>query len=174
MSNKRQCKKCYCSCVSHGKRKSKFNLQHFTHRKAGYEDQWQYYPGYDASFDEDYRRQGDAYGDDFDRRSVHSEQSVHSSHSHHSRRSSFSSRSQQAIFFPTYVSQVFCVCSYLAEPQMETRPKFMSNHCRNIVKAKINLQILFPCIIFFFFKCFICIINNNSLFVTEPSVQEPA
>lgn len=35
------------------------------------------------------------YGDDFDRRSVHSEQSVHSSHSHHSRRSSFSSRSQQ-------------------------------------------------------------------------------
>uniref|UniRef100_A0AAX7SQ79 Protein transport protein sec16 n=1 Tax=Astatotilapia calliptera TaxID=8154 RepID=A0AAX7SQ79_ASTCA len=128
LSNKRQCKKCYCSCVSHGKRKSKFNLQHFTRRKAGYEDQWQYYPGYDASFDEDYRRQGDAYGDDFDRRSVHSEQSVHSSHSHHSRRSSFSSRSQQAIFFPTYVSQVFCVCSYLAEPQMETRPKFMSNH----------------------------------------------
>uniref|UniRef100_A0AAX7VNQ1 Protein transport protein sec16 n=1 Tax=Astatotilapia calliptera TaxID=8154 RepID=A0AAX7VNQ1_ASTCA len=96
ISNKRQCKKCYCSCVSHGKRKSKFNLQHFTRRKAGYEDQWQYYPGYDASFDEDYRRQGDAYGDDFDRRSVHSEQSVHSSHSHHSRRSSFSSRSQQS------------------------------------------------------------------------------
>uniref|UniRef100_A0A3P8RK48 Protein transport protein sec16 n=1 Tax=Astatotilapia calliptera TaxID=8154 RepID=A0A3P8RK48_ASTCA len=96
LSNKRQCKKCYCSCVSHGKRKSKFNLQHFTRRKAGYEDQWQYYPGYDASFDEDYRRQGDAYGDDFDRRSVHSEQSVHSSHSHHSRRSSFSSRSQQS------------------------------------------------------------------------------
>uniref|UniRef100_A0A669CIE6 Protein transport protein sec16 n=1 Tax=Oreochromis niloticus TaxID=8128 RepID=A0A669CIE6_ORENI len=82
-----------------GKRKSKFSLQHFTHRKTGYEDQWQYYPGYDASFDEDYRRQGDAYGDDFDRRSVHSEQSVHSvhsSHSHHSRRSSFSSRSQQS------------------------------------------------------------------------------
>uniref|UniRef100_A0A669C5D8 Protein transport protein sec16 n=1 Tax=Oreochromis niloticus TaxID=8128 RepID=A0A669C5D8_ORENI len=79
--------------------KSKFSLQHFTHRKTGYEDQWQYYPGYDASFDEDYRRQGDAYGDDFDRRSVHSEQSVHSvhsSHSHHSRRSSFSSRSQQS------------------------------------------------------------------------------
>uniref|UniRef100_A0A669B8W3 Protein transport protein sec16 n=1 Tax=Oreochromis niloticus TaxID=8128 RepID=A0A669B8W3_ORENI len=75
------------------------SLQHFTHRKTGYEDQWQYYPGYDASFDEDYRRQGDAYGDDFDRRSVHSEQSVHSvhsSHSHHSRRSSFSSRSQQS------------------------------------------------------------------------------
>ncbi|XP_042074687.1 protein transport protein Sec16A isoform X3 [Haplochromis burtoni] len=72
------------------------NQSMYPTRKAGYEDQWQYYPGYDASFDEDYRRQGDAYGDDFDRRSVHSEQSVHSSHSHHSRRSSFSSRSQQS------------------------------------------------------------------------------
>uniref|UniRef100_A0AAX7UX05 Protein transport protein sec16 n=1 Tax=Astatotilapia calliptera TaxID=8154 RepID=A0AAX7UX05_ASTCA len=135
LSNKRQCKKCYCSCVSHGKRKSKFNLQHFTRRKAGYEDQWQYYPGYDASFDEDYRRQGDAYGDDFDRRSVHSEQSVHSSHSHHSRRSSFSSRSQQAIFFPTYVSQVFfewsdslCFFSPLAPPRPATPEKFTIPH----------------------------------------------
>uniref|UniRef100_A0A672HU46 Protein transport protein sec16 n=1 Tax=Salarias fasciatus TaxID=181472 RepID=A0A672HU46_SALFA len=65
-------------------------------RKEGYEDQWRYYPGYDASFDDDYRRRGEMYGDDFDRRSVHSEQSAHSvrsSHSHHSRRSSFSSRS---------------------------------------------------------------------------------
>ncbi|XP_010736160.3 protein transport protein Sec16A isoform X3 [Larimichthys crocea] len=73
--------------------------QMYPPRKEGYEDQWQYYPGYDASFDDDYRRRGDAYGDDFDRRSVHSEQSahsVHSSHSHHSRRSSFSSRSQQS------------------------------------------------------------------------------
>lgn len=67
--------------------------------KNGYEDQWQYYPGYDPSFDDDYRWRGDTYGDDFDRRSVHSEQSahsVHSAHSHHSRRSSFSSRSQQS------------------------------------------------------------------------------
>lgn len=67
-------------------------------RKEGYDDQWRYYPGYDSSFDDDYRRRGDIYNDDFDRRSVHSEQSahsVHSSRSHHSRRSSFSSRSQQ-------------------------------------------------------------------------------
>uniref|UniRef100_A0A3Q1FSM2 Protein transport protein Sec16A n=1 Tax=Acanthochromis polyacanthus TaxID=80966 RepID=A0A3Q1FSM2_9TELE len=67
-------------------------------RKDGYEDQWRYYPGYDTSFDDEYRRRGEMYGDDFDRRSVHSEQSAHSahsSHSHHSRRSSFSSRSQQ-------------------------------------------------------------------------------
>uniref|UniRef100_A0A665W551 Protein transport protein sec16 n=1 Tax=Echeneis naucrates TaxID=173247 RepID=A0A665W551_ECHNA len=64
-----------------------------------HDDQWRYYPGYDPSFDEDYHRRGEMYGDDFDRRSVHSEQSahsVHSSHSHHSRRSSFSSRSQQS------------------------------------------------------------------------------
>uniref|UniRef100_A0A8C3G8B7 Protein transport protein sec16 n=1 Tax=Cyclopterus lumpus TaxID=8103 RepID=A0A8C3G8B7_CYCLU len=69
--------------------------------KEGYDDQWQYYPGYDASFDDDYRRRGEAYADDFDRRSVHSEQSahsVHSSQSHHSRRSSFSSRSQQVSY----------------------------------------------------------------------------
>uniref|UniRef100_A0A3Q2EJ14 Protein transport protein sec16 n=1 Tax=Cyprinodon variegatus TaxID=28743 RepID=A0A3Q2EJ14_CYPVA len=69
------------------------------HRKDGYDDQWQYYPGYDPSFDEDNMRGREAYGDDFDRRSVHSEQSAHSVHSstsHHSRRSSFSSRSQQS------------------------------------------------------------------------------
>uniref|UniRef100_A0A3Q3AUN4 Protein transport protein sec16 n=1 Tax=Kryptolebias marmoratus TaxID=37003 RepID=A0A3Q3AUN4_KRYMA len=70
-----------------------------TRRKEGYDDQWRYYPGYDASFDDDNQRGRDPYGDDFDRRSVHSERSahsVHSSHSHHSRRSSFSSRSQQS------------------------------------------------------------------------------
>uniref|UniRef100_A0AAQ5X188 Protein transport protein sec16 n=1 Tax=Amphiprion ocellaris TaxID=80972 RepID=A0AAQ5X188_AMPOC len=79
----------------------------------GYEDQWRYYPGYDASFDDEYRRRGEMYGDDFDRRSVHSEQSahsVHSSHSHHSRRSSFSSRSQQSQVYrsqPDLVSAVY-------------------------------------------------------------------
>uniref|UniRef100_A0A665W588 Protein transport protein sec16 n=1 Tax=Echeneis naucrates TaxID=173247 RepID=A0A665W588_ECHNA len=72
------------------------------HLKDYHDDQWRYYPGYDPSFDEDYHRRGEMYGDDFDRRSVHSEQSahsVHSSHSHHSRRSSFSSRSQQVNTF---------------------------------------------------------------------------
>ncbi|XP_051267823.1 protein transport protein Sec16A isoform X2 [Dicentrarchus labrax] len=82
-------------------------------RKEGYDDQWRYYPGYDASFDDDYRRRGETYGDDFDRRSVHSEQSahsVHSSNSHNSRRSSFSSRSQQSQVYrsqPDLVSAVY-------------------------------------------------------------------
>ncbi|XP_013861988.1 protein transport protein Sec16A isoform X2 [Austrofundulus limnaeus] len=76
-----------------------YNQQMYPTRKEGYDDPWQYYPGYDASFDDDNSRSRDPYGDDFDRRSVHSERSthsVHSSHSHHSRRSSFSSRSQQS------------------------------------------------------------------------------
>uniref|UniRef100_A0A671QGA5 Protein transport protein sec16 n=1 Tax=Sinocyclocheilus anshuiensis TaxID=1608454 RepID=A0A671QGA5_9TELE len=64
-------------------------------RKEGYDDPWRYYPGYDSSFDDECRRR-DPYADDFDRRSVHSEQSAHSVHSSHSRRSSFSSRSQQS------------------------------------------------------------------------------
>ncbi|XP_072310740.1 protein transport protein Sec16A isoform X2 [Eucyclogobius newberryi] len=80
-------------------REGYYNQQMYPPRKNGYDDQWRYYPGYDPSFDEDCRWRGDAYNDDFDRRSVHSEQSahsVHSEHSHHSRRSSFSSRSQQS------------------------------------------------------------------------------
>ncbi|XP_077593127.1 protein transport protein Sec16A [Stigmatopora nigra] len=91
-----------------------YNQQAYPNRKEGYDDQWRYYPGYDTSFDDDYRRRGgDAYNDDFDRRSVHSEQSahsVHSSHSHHSRRSSFSSRSQQSQVYrsqPDLVSAVY-------------------------------------------------------------------
>ncbi|MED6248173.1 hypothetical protein ATANTOWER_028096, partial [Ataeniobius toweri] len=77
------------------------------------DDQWQYYPGYDRSFDDDHARGRDVYGDDFDRRSVHSEQSAHSVHSstsHHSRRSSFSSRSQQSQVYrsqPDLVSAVY-------------------------------------------------------------------
>uniref|UniRef100_A0A4W4E7R3 Protein transport protein sec16 n=1 Tax=Electrophorus electricus TaxID=8005 RepID=A0A4W4E7R3_ELEEL len=64
-------------------------------RREGYDDPWRYYPGYDSRFDDDYRAR-DPYADDFDRRSVHSEQSARSVHSAHSRRSSFSSRSQQS------------------------------------------------------------------------------
>uniref|UniRef100_A0A8B9HMW4 Protein transport protein sec16 n=1 Tax=Astyanax mexicanus TaxID=7994 RepID=A0A8B9HMW4_ASTMX len=45
----------------------------------GYDDPWRYYPGYDSSFDDDYRRR-DPYADEFDRRSVHSERSAHSYH----------------------------------------------------------------------------------------------
>uniref|UniRef100_H3C2R5 Protein transport protein sec16 n=1 Tax=Tetraodon nigroviridis TaxID=99883 RepID=H3C2R5_TETNG len=90
-----------------------YNHQMYPSRKEGYDDQWRYYPGYDSSFDDDYRRRGESYNDDFDRRSVHSEQSahsVHSSRSHHSRRSSFSSRSQQSQVYrsqPDLVSAVY-------------------------------------------------------------------
>ncbi|XP_050928899.1 LOW QUALITY PROTEIN: protein transport protein Sec16A [Lates calcarifer] len=92
---------------------SYYNRIMYPPRKEGYDDQWRYYPGYDPSFDDDYIRRGEMYGDDFDRRSVHSEQSahsVHSSHSHHSRRSSFSSRSQQSQVYrsqPDLVSAVY-------------------------------------------------------------------
>ncbi|XP_069025521.1 protein transport protein Sec16A isoform X3 [Embiotoca jacksoni] len=94
-------------------RENYYNPQAYPARKEGYDDQWRYYPGYDASFDDDYRRRGETYTDDFDRRSVHSEQSahsVHSSHSHHSRRSSFSSQSQQSQVYrsqPDLVSAVY-------------------------------------------------------------------
>ncbi|KAJ0047387.1 hypothetical protein NL108_002053, partial [Boleophthalmus pectinirostris] len=89
----------YWSGEGYRNREAYYNQQMYPPRKNGYDDQWRYYPGYDPSFDDDYRWHGDAYNDDFDRRSVHSEQSahsVHSAHSHHSRRSSFSSRSQQS------------------------------------------------------------------------------
>ncbi|XP_045922365.1 protein transport protein Sec16A isoform X2 [Micropterus dolomieu] len=94
-------------------RENYYNQQMYPARKEGYDDQWRYYPGYDASFDDDYRRRGEVYADEFDRRSVHSEQSahsVHSSHSHHSRRSSFSSGSQQSQVYrsqPDLVSAVY-------------------------------------------------------------------
>ncbi|XP_051961341.1 protein transport protein Sec16A-like isoform X3 [Xyrauchen texanus] len=71
------------------------NPQYPSRGREVYNDQWQYHPGCDKSFDDDgcWR---DPYADDTDRRSVHSERSVHSVHSSHSRRSSFSSRSQQS------------------------------------------------------------------------------
>uniref|UniRef100_A0A674E1I3 Protein transport protein sec16 n=1 Tax=Salmo trutta TaxID=8032 RepID=A0A674E1I3_SALTR len=89
-------------------------------RPQGYDDKWRYYPGYDATFDDDYRRQRDQYRDDFDRRSVHSEQSAHSLHSsqsHRSRRSSFSSRSQQS---EVYRSQPDLTAVY--DPTVSTLP----------------------------------------------------
>ncbi|KAJ6653310.1 hypothetical protein lerEdw1_009339 [Lerista edwardsae] len=59
-------------------------------------DPWQYDPRSAGSFDDDLEPRRDPYGDDFDRRSVHSEHSGHSLRSSHSRQSSFSSRSQQS------------------------------------------------------------------------------
>ncbi|KAM4696038.1 protein transport protein Sec16A [Rhinophrynus dorsalis] len=71
----------------------------YTSRYNVYEDRWQYDPRYDGGFDDENEPRRDLAKDDFDRRSVHSEQSVHSMHSRrsaHSRRSSFSSHSQHS------------------------------------------------------------------------------
>ncbi|XP_050570505.1 protein transport protein Sec16A isoform X15 [Cygnus atratus] len=72
----------------------------YGNRHDRYEDHWRYDPRFTGSFDDEAEPHRDPYGDEFDRRSVHSEHSAHSlrsSHSVHSHRSSFSSRSQQAV-----------------------------------------------------------------------------
>ncbi|XP_074916662.1 protein transport protein Sec16A isoform X2 [Chelonoidis abingdonii] len=71
----------------------------YDNRRDRYEDRWRYDPRFAGSFDDETEPHRDPYGDEFDRRSVHSEHSAHSlrsSHSVHSRQSSFSSRSQQS------------------------------------------------------------------------------
>ncbi|XP_030362693.1 protein transport protein Sec16A isoform X6 [Strigops habroptila] len=68
-------------------------------RHDRYDDNWRYDPRFTGSFDDDSEPHRDPYGDEFDRRSVHSEHSGHSlrsSRSVHSHQSSFSSRSQQS------------------------------------------------------------------------------
>ncbi|XP_038012069.1 protein transport protein Sec16A isoform X3 [Motacilla alba alba] len=68
-------------------------------RNERYEDNWRYDPRFTGSFDDDTEPPRDPYGDEFERRSVHSEHSGHSlrsSRSVHSHHSSFSSRSQQS------------------------------------------------------------------------------
>ncbi|KAM6237580.1 protein transport protein Sec16A isoform 5-T6 [Spheniscus humboldti] len=68
-------------------------------RHDRYEDNWRYDPRFTGSFDDESEPHRDPYGDEFDRRSVHSEHSGHSlrsSRSVHSHQSSFSSRSQQS------------------------------------------------------------------------------
>lgn len=65
---------------------------------TSHEDHWRYDPRFTGSFEDDLEPRRDPYGDELDRRSVHSEHSGHSlrsSRSAHSRQSSFSSRSQQ-------------------------------------------------------------------------------
>ncbi|XP_017347862.1 protein transport protein Sec16A isoform X2 [Ictalurus punctatus] len=86
-------------------RPDQYFSQQYANRREGYDDPWRYYPGYDSSFDDDLRRR-DAYGDELERRSIHSERSTHS------RRSSFSSRSQQ--------SQVYRSQPDLVAPGYET------------------------------------------------------
>ncbi|XP_041095614.1 protein transport protein Sec16A-like [Polyodon spathula] len=91
-------------------------------RREGYDDRWQYDPRYDTSFDDESARPRDPYGDEYDRRSVHSEHSahsVHSSHSQQSRRSSFSSRSQQS---QVYRSQQDLVTAGYEAPSQPAPP----------------------------------------------------
>ncbi|KFO82533.1 Protein transport protein Sec16A, partial [Cuculus canorus] len=71
----------------------------YGNRHDRYEDNWRYDPRFTGSFDDESEPHRDPYGDEFDRRSVHSEHSGHSlrsSRSIHSHQSSFSSRSQQS------------------------------------------------------------------------------
>ncbi|XP_010010956.1 PREDICTED: protein transport protein Sec16A [Nestor notabilis] len=71
----------------------------YGNRHDRYDDNWRYDPRFTGSFDDDSEPHRDPYGDEFDRRSVHSEHSGHSlrsSRSVHSHQSSFSSRSQQS------------------------------------------------------------------------------
>lgn len=67
-------------------------------RPERYDDPWKYDPRFTGSFDDDPEPHRDPYGDDADRRSVHSEhsaRSLRSAPSVHSRHSSFSAHSQQ-------------------------------------------------------------------------------
>ncbi|GAB0198566.1 protein transport protein Sec16A [Grus japonensis] len=76
----------------------------YGNRHDRYEDNWRYDPRFTGSFDDESEPHRDPYGDEFDRRSVHSEHSGHSlrsSRSVHSHQSSFSSRSQQAVSLHT-------------------------------------------------------------------------
>ncbi|XP_051492562.1 protein transport protein Sec16A isoform X2 [Apus apus] len=71
----------------------------YGNRHDRYEDNWRYDPRFTGSFDDESEPPRDPYGDEFERRSVHSEHSGHSlrsSRSVHSHQSSFSSRSQQS------------------------------------------------------------------------------
>ncbi|XP_045701825.1 protein transport protein Sec16A isoform X2 [Phyllostomus hastatus] len=71
----------------------------YADRPERYDDPWKYDPRFTGSFDDDPEPHRDPYGDDADRRSVHSEhsaQSLRSAPSVHSRHSSFSAHSQQS------------------------------------------------------------------------------
>nr|KAF6434415.1 SEC16-like protein A, endoplasmic reticulum export factor [Molossus molossus] len=83
----------------------------YADRPERYDDPWRYDPRFTGSFDDDPEPHRDPYGDDVDRRSVHSEhsgQSLRSAPSVHSRHSSFSAHSQQ--------SQVYRSCNVTGGP----------------------------------------------------------
>ncbi|XP_016066522.1 PREDICTED: protein transport protein Sec16A isoform X2 [Miniopterus natalensis] len=83
----------------------------YADRPERYDDPWRYDPRFTGSFDDDPEPHRDPYGEDVDRRSVHSEhsgQSLRSAPSVHSRHSSFSAHSQQ--------SQVYRSCNVTVGP----------------------------------------------------------
>ncbi|KAG8518657.1 LOW QUALITY PROTEIN: Protein transport protein Sec16A [Galemys pyrenaicus] len=76
------------------------------------DDLWRYDPRFAGSFDDDPEPRRDPYGEEADRRSLHSE---HSAHSLHSRRSSFSAHSQQS---QVYRGQHVTAGAYEAPPAL--------------------------------------------------------
>ncbi|XP_014637805.1 PREDICTED: protein transport protein Sec16A isoform X3 [Ceratotherium simum simum] len=85
-------------------------------RPEKYDDHWRYDPRFTGSFDDDAEPHRDLYGEEVDRRSIHSEhsaQSLHSAPSVQSRRSSFSSHSHQS---QIYRSHNVTAGSYEAPP----------------------------------------------------------
>ncbi|XP_021117368.1 protein transport protein Sec16A isoform X4 [Heterocephalus glaber] len=69
------------------------------------DDHWRYDPRFTGSFDDDAEPHRDPYGEEVDRRSVHSEhsaRSLHSTHSLPSRRSSLSSHSHQSQIYRSH------------------------------------------------------------------------
>ncbi|XP_053775179.1 protein transport protein Sec16A isoform X7 [Desmodus rotundus] len=85
----------------------------YADRPERYDDPWKYDPRFTGSFDDDPEPHRDPYGDDADRRSVHSEHSAQSLRSAPSRHSSFSAHSQQS---QVYRSRSVAVGPYEAPP----------------------------------------------------------
>ncbi|XP_053523679.1 protein transport protein Sec16A isoform X2 [Artibeus jamaicensis] len=85
----------------------------YADRPERYDDPWKYDPRFTGSFDDDPEPPRDPYGDDTDRRSVHSEQSAQSLRSVPSRHSSFSAHSQQS---RVYASRSVTLGPYEAPP----------------------------------------------------------
>ncbi|KAM4877214.1 protein transport protein Sec16A isoform 3-T4 [Thomomys bottae] len=106
-------------------RRSWYDAEHDPYRKEAYaygdrldkcDDHWRYDPRFTGSFDDDTAPPRDPYGEEVDRRSIHSEhsaRSLRSGHSLPSRRSSLSSHSRQS---QIYRSQHVTTGSFEAPP----------------------------------------------------------
>ncbi|XP_028724647.1 protein transport protein Sec16A isoform X6 [Peromyscus leucopus] len=91
-----------------------YDSEHDPYRKENYaysdrpekcDDHWRYDPRFTGSFDDDTELHRDPYGEEVDRRSIHSEhsaRSLHSTHSLPSRRSSLSSHSHQSQIYRSH------------------------------------------------------------------------